>query len=132
MATPQLGFSCAPFQNNGGYPPRCDDPAYTDASAIVLQHLPRRPQQNGGFFTKPNYTRGLHKSERGSAAGVGKDRVDYLLQAAWDRDGGVLNQLFEFHNHVANDTTPKPVGQLPDQHTQAEFCWWLILFLLPR
>jgi hypothetical protein len=107
-------------------------PAYTDALAIVLQHLPRRPQQDGESFTKSNYTRGLHKSERGSAAGVGGDRVDYLLQAAWDRDGGVLDQLFEFHNHIANGTTPEPVGQLPDQHAQDEFCWWLILYMLPR
>jgi hypothetical protein len=54
------------------------------------------------------------------------------LQAAWDRDGGVLDQLFEFHNHVANGTTSEPVGQLPDQHAQDEFCWWLIPYLLPR
>jgi hypothetical protein len=33
-------------------------PAYTDALAIVLQHLPRRPQQDGESFIKSNYTHG--------------------------------------------------------------------------
>ena len=50
--------------------PQGEVPAYTDAFAIVLQHLPRRPQQDGESFAKSNYTRGLNKSERGSAAGV--------------------------------------------------------------
>ena len=107
-------------------------PAYTDALAIAPQHLPRRPELDGESFTKSSYTRGLHKSERGSAAGPGGDRVDYLLQAAWDRDGGILDQLYEFHNHVANGATPEPIGKFPDQVAQDEFCWWLVIYLLPR